>query len=200
MKGFFCSLILLIPAPLVAQWDPGIPYHQQRRNPNDPHLRRELRERAVLMVGEDARQFVETHELAARAILACDVFVASCLTTCFNKSDLAKLPNLDGLLVAIAFSGDGNAVALFALEHLSDLADVDHFNAFMSSPVEYSLGLKDLEAGAAPAKADRLDREKWSTPLGDGRTVLIVASVVVAGVMIIRRKQKLAQDEDSLVV
>jgi len=185
---------------LFAQMQPWMPVQQQPKvNSNDPHARRQWREDAVAHVGQDARPMVETHELAARALLACSYSTANDLVAAFNRGDLSKLPSLDYLLAAIVRSNDGEAVAVFAIGHLKELEDIDHFNAFMGNPVEYALGLKDLAAGAAEVRAARLRRQAWATPLGDGRMVLFWG-VVLAGIGFLIRRRLRRSDEESMVV
>ena len=48
-------------------------------------------------------------------------------------------------------------VALWAIHPARDLCDIDGFNADLQSPLQYALGLKQIETGAAEARAYRLN-------------------------------------------
>ena len=46
----------------------------------------------------------------------------------------------------------------------SELGDIDCFDAYLLTPLDYALGLKQLETGAAEARARRLNQAAITTP------------------------------------
>jgi LPXTG-motif cell wall-anchored protein len=71
---------------------------------------------------------------------------------------MAKLARPRDLLCIIAQPRHGDDVAVWAMQHARELQDTDSFDAFLVSPLEYALGLKQLTTGAAEAKTRRLNR------------------------------------------
>ena len=124
----------------------------------DPRARRARREQAVAKAGPVARDFVETDgDEAVAAIFACSNEAATKLAEFYASGGLNNLPRPNALLRAIAEPGNGDDVALWAIRHASELEDTDAFDAYVQSPLEYTLGLKQLAAGAAEARAHRLN-------------------------------------------
>src|SRR5579871_2546737 len=162
--GSVLCLLMAAPADLFGQFNP----HGSRFDPYapglDPRVRRAWREKAVAAVGPKARDFVETQgDEAAAAILACSRPVAVKLVAFHASGTLDKLPWPRALLGVIAQPRHGDDVALFAMYHAGELTDSDSFTAYLSSPLEYALGLKPLATGAAEVRARRL-RPAATTP------------------------------------
>jgi len=130
-----------------------------------PRLRRAWREKAVAAVGPVARGFVEgpAGDDAVAALLACSKPVAEELAVFYASGELGKLPRPRDLLRVIAQPGNGDEVALFAMHNARELADVEEFDAYLQSPLEYALGLKPLAVGAAEARALRLNAQAAAT-------------------------------------
>jgi hypothetical protein len=147
------ALLMIAPTVLFGQFNPYAP--APLRNP-DPRARRALREQAVGYAGIEARAFVETHgDVAALAILSCSQHVAQMLVEFHSDGRLGKLPRPCDLLLAIARPKCGDDVALWAMAHAGELADLDHFDAFCSDPLSYALELRQLSADAAALKERR---------------------------------------------
>jgi hypothetical protein len=144
----------------------------------DPRVRRANREKAVAIVGLQGRDFVETYgEPAVEAIFACSKYVAVRLADLHASGKLAKLSRPADLLRVIAYPKHGDEVALWAINHADELADKDSFNAYLASPLEYALGLKQLQAGAAAARANRLDPPAPATPSAASKVVSTLDSL-----------------------
>jgi hypothetical protein len=193
-----CFLAAASPADLCAQFNPNA----NRVNPYgwglDPRVRRANREMAVAIVGPGARDFVETQgDEAVAAIFACSKPVAVKLAQFHASGELGKLIRPRDLLRVIAQPGHGNDVALWAIHHAGELTDTDCFDAYLMSPLEYALGLKPLEAGAAEARARRLNQvvnapPPGPPPLSDGQKLGIAGIfcvLFVIGVLWWRGKQ-----------
>ena len=113
------------------------------------------------------------------------------------SGEMGKLPRPRDLLRVIAQPGHGDDVALWAIQHVRELGDIDSFDAYLSSPLEYALGLKPLAAGAAEARARRLHQAAMATtstavpPWVSERLVIIVSAgvLVLVAVALWRRKQ-----------
>ena len=154
-----CVLITMPPIRLFAQVNPAA----GRVAPadawsTDPRARRARREQAVAQVGPAARDFVETQgDEAVAAIFACSKSVAGKLAEFHASGGLGKLPRPNNLLRAIGRPSNGDDVALWAIQHASALEDPDSFDAFVQNPLEYALGLKQLEDGAAEMRARRMN-------------------------------------------
>ncbi len=159
LRALIILLVLLPPA--MAQYDPYRPANAQP----DPRVRRALRERAVAYAGSNSREFVEKYgDDAVAAIFACTQAGAMKLVE-FNRSgDLAKLPRPSDLLKLIAIPGNGDDVLLWAINHAKELGDVDNFDAFLLTPLEYAYALKTLDQGAAECRARRLAAQAAVTP------------------------------------
>src|SRR5581483_7178490 len=151
LGGVLCFVMAAPPDNLFAQFNP---YGNNRYNPYaasaDPRLRRAWREQAVAEVGPVARDFVETMgDDAVAAIFSCSRPVAVMLAEFYASGGMGKLPRPHGLLLVIAQPRHGDDVVVFAIHHAAELADVDSFDAFLISPLDYAMGLKKLAAGAA---------------------------------------------------
>jgi hypothetical protein len=149
------------PAGLFAQFNLGAdgfsPYAPYGQSAADQRARRARREQAVAKAGPIARDFVETQgDQAVAAIFACSKAAAVKLAEFYASGGLGKLPRPDALLRVIAEPGNGDDVCLWAIRHASELEDTDSFEAYVQNPLEYALGLKQLMAGAAEARARRL--------------------------------------------
>jgi hypothetical protein len=150
----FVILVLVLPLEAQGQVQPYNPYAPQQNI--DARWRRALRENAIAWAGEDARTFVEAQEdLAAVALLACSQPVARRLAE-FGSKGLAKLPRGAELLRVIVQPGAGDEVALWAIDHASELTDPDSFAAYCSNPLQYALNLKPLAEGTAEVRKQRL--------------------------------------------
>jgi len=96
----------------------------------------------------------------------------------------------------IAQPRHGDDVARFAIYHSRELSDVDSFNAYLISPLDYALGLKPLAAGAAEVRARRLNQAAmktmpWTTLSAEQKMAIVggVGFVVIAGILLWRRRQ-----------
>jgi hypothetical protein len=170
-------LLLTLAQPLVAQFNP---YSPSLPGNNDPRARRAMRERAVAYAGDASREFIETQgEPAVVAIFACSQDGARKLVEFHNSGKLAKLPRPAELLRVIAMPGHGDDVVIFAMQHETELTDVDHFDAYLLSPLDYAYSLRKLSEGAAEARARRLSGQAapWQYTL-DGRTVGVGVSIL----------------------
>jgi hypothetical protein len=155
-----------------------------------PRERRALREKAVAQVGPSARPLVEAYgDPACKALFTCSLPVAKKLCEFHAAAELQKLPEPGKLLQAIAQPGNGDDVVNWAILHAPELANKDHFDAFLESPLEFALGLKDLAGAAADLRARRLSAPPPAQPLTptgmqlqqpawDWRGVAAVAAVV----------------------
>ena len=113
------------------------------------------------------------------------------------SGEMGKLPRPRDLLRVIAQPRHGDDVALWAIDHARELTDMDCFDAYLLNPLEYALGLKQLAAGAAEARAWRLNQAAnahmpapaWHT----GNEGLLIAGavgfVVIVALLLRRRKQ-----------
>ena len=152
----------------------------------------------MAVVGPNAREFVEKQgDFAVAAIFACSRPVAVKLVQFYSSGDLDELPRPTDLLRAIAQPGNGDDVAIWAIRHAGELTDKDSFDAFVRSPLDYALGLKQLAAGTAEVRAWRLNQAAMTTttpsravPLSDDQKLGIAAAAGVAlvGFLIWRRR------------
>lgn len=199
-----CVLVAGPPARLFAQFNPygnGInPYAPAADSGADPRVRRAYRERAVSRVGPSARDFVETQgDEAVAAIFACSRPVAVKLVEFYSSGELGKLSRPRDLLGVIAQPRHGDEVAIYAIHHAGELADRDSFDAYLLDPLEYALGLKQLAAGAAEARARRLNLAAMtnrgaslSLSLSRDEKLMILAGVglvAIAGLLLWRRRR-----------
>jgi hypothetical protein len=201
LGGVFCILMAAPSAGLFAQFNPygnrSNPYAPGAESGVDPRVRRAYREKAVAIVGPNSRDFVETHgDEAVAALFACTKPVAVKLAEFHVTGEMGKLPRPRDLLRVIAQPRHGDDVALWAIQHAGELGDVDCFDAYLLSPLDYALGLKPLEAGAAEARARRLNLAVMTrtpaAPLSDEQKLAIACSVgflVIVGILLWRRKQ-----------
>jgi len=151
----------------------------------NPRPRGPWRDQAILYGrGPEVREFVESRgDCAARAVRACSPGIARQLAR-FHKSGLLdELPRPDGLLYAIELYGDD--VCLFMLDNADRLRDVDTCDAFLTSPLDYTVSLKSLAAGAAEIHAMRL---RQSSYIGLRTLVLIVGAAGVVCLFVWRRR------------
>jgi hypothetical protein len=139
---------------------PGPPAFAQVYVP-DQVRQRMWREQAVAMVGPSARSLVETFgDDGCRAIFSCSGPVALQLCALHNSANLVCLPRPSDLLLVIAQPGAGDSVALFIIQHHMELRDICACEAFLVSPLDYSLQLKKLETGAAEVRALKLQAQQ----------------------------------------
>lgn len=159
----------------------------------NPYQRRALREQAVAYAGTQARAFVETGDEAALALLACSPSGAAKLVEFHSSGALDRTPRPADLLRCIAMCGDD--VLLFAIQHAKELEEPDAFSAFIHAPLDYALGLKQLEQGAAEVKGAKLSyyaaaqNRQWSSK----HIVLLAGIAAIAGLVIWRRRRNRAQ-------
>ena len=169
-------LILLLPTVIHGQ--------------GNPYQRRALREQAVAWAGPQARAFVESGDDAALALLACSPSGAAKLVQFHDSGALGKMPRPPDLLRCIAMHGED--VLLFAIQHAKELEEPDAFSAFINTPLDYSLGLKQLEQGAAEIKAAKLSyyaasqNRQWNSK----HLALFAGIAAIAGLVIWRRRRK----------
>lgn len=159
----------------------------------DPRTRRANREKAVAIVGSNAHDFVETQgDEAVAAIFTCSKPVAEKLVEFHISGGLAKLPRPRELLRIIAQPRHGDDVAVWAIDHADELGDADSFYAYLSSPLDYALGLKQLAAGAAELQARRSHQTEVTAtrPPGQGLTMLVgVGLLSFVGIVLWRHRQ-----------
>lgn len=177
MRYYAAPLFLLL-LPLLA--------HGQ----GNPYQRRAIREQAVAWAGPQARAFVETGDEPALALLAVSPSGAQKLVQFHDSGALGKLPQPPALLQCIAMYGED--VLLFAIQHAKELEEPEAFSAFISTPLEYALGLKQLEQGAAEIKAAKLayyaaaQNRQWNSK----HIALLAGIAVIAGLVVWRRRRK----------
>jgi len=197
LVSVLCFLMAASPADLFAQFNP----YGNRFNPYgpeaDPRVRRAYREKAVAIVGANGRDFVETQgDEAVAAIFACSRPVAERLAEFHASGEMGKLPRPRDLLRVVAQPRHGDDVALWAIHHAGEIADTDSFDAYLLSPLDYALGLKQLETGAAESRARRLNQAAIAAPpataLSDDQKLAIgggIGFLVIAVLLLRRRKQ-----------
>jgi hypothetical protein len=150
----FC-LLAIGPEPVWAQgFDPYQPPQP------DARAMRARREWAFAHAGgtPQARTAVERYgENFVVAASACSPEVAARLAECAASPDgLCKLPKPNDLLHVIGGPQMGDDVAVWVMQHQAELRDFDACMAFMIAPLQYTLGLEQLSAGAARYRAQRL--------------------------------------------
>lgn len=183
--GTLC-LIVVQTGELSAQSNPGGNGFGRYVTSANPRQRRSFRERAVARIGPVARDFVEAQgDEAVAAIFACSAPVGVKLAEFHASGGLGKLPRPGDLLCLIALRGHGDDVALWAIAHAGELEDPDSFNAYLASPLDYALGLKDLAAGAAETRARRLNEvaskaSLWGSLSRDDKQLVLVGVALVA--------------------
>ena len=189
-------LLMAQPADLLAQFKPSGNKFDPYATGTDPRVRRANRETAVAKVGPESRDFVETYgEEAVAAISACSKAVALKLVELHNSGDMSKLPRPRDLLRVIGQPRHGNDVAIWAVYHAGELIDLDAFNAYLSSPLEYALALKQLQTGAAEARARRLNQAAMTTTPGaesmsvKGKLGIALVVIVIVGLLLWRRRK-----------
>jgi hypothetical protein len=194
LAGGLWLLLAAQPADLFGQVNPygNAPHPYQPAA--DPRARRANRERAVDAVGPITRDFVETHgDEAVAAIFACSKPVAEKLAEFFASGEMSKLPRPRSLLYVIAQPRHGDDVALWAMQHVGELADPDSFDAYLLSPLDYALDLKQLNAGAAEMRARRLHQAAMTkVPLSTDEKLALLGGIgffVIVGILVWRRRQ-----------
>jgi hypothetical protein len=131
-----CLLLAAPPANLDAQFNPYGNWPTPYQSNADPRVRRANREKAVAAVGPIARGLVETHDEAVNALLACSKPVAVKLAEFHASGEMSKLPRPGALLRIIAtVVGNGDDVAVWAINHARELGDIDHFDAYLLTPL-----------------------------------------------------------------
>lgn len=156
----------------------------------NPYERRWLREQAVAYAGPQARAFVESGDEASPALLACSPSGAAKLVQFHASGALDRLPRPADLLRVIAMCGDD--VLLFAIQRAKALEEPDAFSAFIQAPLDYALGLKELEQGAAEVRAAKLSyyaaaqNRQWNSK----HLALFAGIAAIAGLVIWRRRRR----------
>lgn len=194
-----CALYVLLafpPANVLGQFPYGDGSTGYRTSA-DPRVRRAHREAAVAKVGPSARDFVETEgDEAVAAIFACSKPVAVKLVEFYASGEMGKLPRPRELLLGIAQPGQGDDVALWAIQHAGELTDADSFDAFLISPLEYALGLKQLAAGASEVRARRLSRvgaartSEAASLVGNRKLAIIGGAVLLSIVGLVQWRRR----------
>jgi hypothetical protein len=201
---FLCFLAAALPPGLFAQANPDGPNPPAPSGVSGlhPRVRRALREKVVAAVGPVARDFVEGDwgDDAVAALLACSRPVAVKLAEFNASGELDRLPRPRDLLRVIARRGNGDVVALYAIQHATELADADAFDAYLQNPLEYALALKPLAAGAEEAQSRREKGPAVVTPTpaasqgNDWQAVAAVAGgVILLALVVWRFRQRQGQ-------
>jgi hypothetical protein len=188
--SIMCFLMAVLPAELLAQFNGYDAYAPAAY----PRVRRANREQAVAAVGPIARGLVETYgEEAVAAIFACSKPVAVKLAEFYASGEMEKLSRPRGLLYAIAQPGHGDDVALFAIDHARELGDLEKFDAYMINPLDYALGLKNLEVSAAELRSRRSNQATIMPRALSADEKLAVVGVgcliILAGLILWQRRQ-----------
>ncbi len=163
----------------------------------DPRQQRAERERAVALVGDRGREFVETFgEDAVAAIFGCSQSVAFQLVEFHVSGGLAKFPRPRDLLRIIAKPKHGDEVASWAILHAKELADADRFEAYLTDPLPYAFALKKLDDAVAEVRNRRQAAQNYYKALAENqasrssygwRMFCLGSGVTVAVVLILRR-------------
>lgn len=169
----------------------------------DPWARRLIRERAVLHAGPGARAFVESEaygDEAALSLLMCSRMVSMQLASFHGHGGFELLHRPKELLHAIAQPSGRDAVAMWVMQHAGELTDPEYADVFLTSPLEFALGLRQLHAAVMERHPAR---EEWSL-LPYGRTVgqtagikplvLLAGLIAIIGLLIWRKRRQLARD------
>ena len=157
MRAFLLMtcLLALSPEPACAQW----PNPYQPPQP-DARVMRARREWAFSFAGGTPAARTATEKFGENfvvAVSACSPEVAARLAEFAASPDgLGKLPKPNDLLHAIGSPQMGDDVAVWVMQHATELRDFDASMAFMMAPLQYTLGLEQLSAGAANYRAQRL--------------------------------------------
>ncbi len=161
---------------LLGQFNPHAP---------DPRLRRAIREQAVVWAGPKSRELVETGDEAALALLACSPSGARNLVQFHASGALGELPRPPDLLRVVSMTGD--EALFFAIQHTEELRDKDMFDAYLFAPLDYALGLKKLDQGAAEVRAGKLAYFEARSPPWSMRTISFWGGIVaIAGLLVWR--------------
>lgn len=173
-----CLLMVFPSASLFAQFNAKTS-RETLESSSDPRVRRAHREKAVATIGPIARQFVETYgEEAVAAIFACSKSVAVKLAEFHASGELGRLPRPRDLLCVIANPRHRDDVALWAIGHASELTDPDSFDAYLANPLEYAMGLRALQTGAASVRTNRLNPATSNTETATTKPGLTLSSLV----------------------
>jgi hypothetical protein len=199
-KIMLLIVVLLVPGPSAfGQYAKYNPYAPAPFLAPGPREKRAAREFAIARVGIVARSLVETYgESAVNALFACSVPVGQRLAEFHNAGKLAEFPRPAALLDCIGQPGNGDDVALWAMqpEHARQLTDPAAFEAYLLAPLDHALGLRDLATSAAEVRAHRIASQ---APRGlsalprwlDGQ--VIVGGLAVLGIVILflwRKRQR----------
>jgi hypothetical protein len=196
--SFLCFLMAGLPACVFGQSNPYGNASSAKGSGADPRVRRANREQAVAIVGPKSRDFVETYgDEAVAAIFACSRPVALKLVEFHSCGEMGKLPRPGDLLCVIAQPRHCDDVAVFAIRNVQKLCDVDCFDAYLLNPLDYALGLRALETGAAEVRARRLNQTAVISPPARPQlsadeklaVVGVVGFAVIAGILLWRRRQ-----------
>jgi len=191
--GSVLCFLMAPPADVFGQFGPSGNRFDPYAPGLDPRVRRDWREKAVAAVGPTARDFVETQgDEAVTAIFACSRPVAVKLVEFYSSGKMGKLPRPRALLYVISQPRHGDDVALWAIYHAGELTDADSFDAYLRSPLDYALGLKQLAAGAAEVRARRLNQPApWTVSLSPSEKmgIAVVAGLAIVGYLIGRHRR-----------
>ena len=126
--------------------------------PKDPKQRRLLKERVVVYAGPAARGFVESREYgddAALALSMCSQGVTVQLAAFHASGGFSHLPRRRDFLRLIAQPNCQDAVALWVMQHVNELADPASADMFLACPAEYVMGVSSLPR--------RIPESGWAT-------------------------------------
>jgi hypothetical protein len=179
----FMMLLLLVPGQALGQFNPFAP--QQNA---DARWRRAIREQAVAYAGAAARGLVENEgDAACAAIFACSPAGARHLAEFYSAGNLAKLPFPEKLLRAIGQTGAGDDVLFWAVQHQVQLTDPHCLEAYCLDPLQYALGLRPLEEGAAELRARRLSAQAgpppWQSSVDAQKLALLAGGLLLVGLL-----------------
>jgi hypothetical protein len=169
-------MLILSIGILFAQFNPYV----TQNDPQDPRVRRAAREQVVARVGEESRGLVEAYDEAVVALGHCSVPVAKRLSLFYSQGGLDRFPRPRDFLVMLTQQrGNADDVCLWALQpqNVEKLRDVDYFDAYLASPLEYALALSSLPDGAAKSRANRLGNQSSTVSYRQGNSSETEASV-----------------------
>ncbi len=192
MRIIVLTVLLVISPPAFGQYLPYNPYAPviivPPPPPPGPREKRAARDAAVQRVGPEARSLVETYgEAAVEALNSVSLPVGRMLAECHNSGDLMKVARPYSVLRAMATPDSRDDVALFVIERIHDLSDAAVCEAFLTDPLAFSLGLKDLSASVERASIPILLLSKLPEGV-DGR-MLAGGAAVVGIVLLLRWRQ-----------
>jgi hypothetical protein len=168
--------------------------------PTNPWERRSLRDRAVRHAGPESRPFVEwaNGDATALALVACSPRCAKQLVECYGRGDLEGVLRFTEILIVIAREDDSDRVCTFVMEHLAELKNRDCCDAFLASPLEYVLQLKDLSAVAEGNNSSSFawSRVNWNKVGRELPEVLVVVAVFILVAFALRRVRRSATEDE----